>query len=80
MNATAELLLLIGGGIAIWLGLCLALMLLSMLVCGAFYQCAWSTDKGGLLGLAIYVAAWIFLPVFMLVVSVIGGFFVSAND
>lgn len=75
-----ELALLIGGGVAILVGLFLALILFGAILAGAIHQFTFSVEHGGLVGLALYVAAWIFMPVVMLVVSVIGGAFGNLDD
>lgn len=75
-----ELALLIGGGVAILTGLFLALMLFGAILAGAIHQFTFSVEHGGLVGLALYIAAWIFMPVVMLVVSVIGGAFGNLDD
>lgn len=70
MNA---LLILIFGAAALWL----ALVLLGALVGGCLHQLAWSMERGGIVGLALYVVAWIIIPAVMLVLSVVGGLIIA---
>lgn len=57
--------------------LLLALGLLGALVGGFLHQLAWSMERGGIVGLALYVVAWIIIPVVMLVLSVVGGLIIA---
>ncbi len=57
----------------------LALSLLMLAFAGALVLLAFATEQG-FIGLAAYIACWVFLFPVMLVLSIIVGIFVSANQ
>lgn len=61
------------------LALAIVVLLLKYAFIGAVFLFAWASEQG-FIGVAVYFACWIFLFPFMLVASIVTGFFTNTPD
>lgn len=71
------ILLVVAGLLAVWLAVWLAIKLFRWALAGALYLLAFAGEQG-FIGLAAYIACWVFLFPAMLVISIIIGIVIGA--